>query len=430
MQTSPLMRISILINFTAAETFAVQIVSGAGFYTAFTNNSLVTQLIAGRDIVTNSAFLVGSNVVTLREADIDNSSTLTQASLLQTRLRTLTALADVTVTYSAGNYLFGFANGAIPAAMSFVSGSTASASEVSDKTLGRINIAANLQSVRLFFDGRSRIFQREDFASDALALADLQAKLDALAPGSTVRIDTSALATLGYQITIEGYDPGNPLIVTVDHGDFPPLANNQIETLKIVQQRDEVGEWHTLTSGGTHGVPMSISLFSDADAASSEDKFISPYMTIEQEGPRLIELPTGLRMPAGLLFRQERPTSLRLIEIVTDNDVDKVTISGSSGTRLLPDRTRNRAARRHSTPTGIRCRKRERIPFRFITDCSNQTATINAANGKARNLLITIRGIDRTTAGCSPRRNQRRWRCRRRPSDRRTCCRKTKSSTI
>ena len=157
------------------------------------------------------------------------------------------------MTYSAGNFLFAFANGTTPVAISFVSGSTFTALNVSDKTLGKINIAANLQSVRLYFDGRSRVFQREDFTTDALALADLQSKLDALAPGSNVRIDTTALATLGYQITIEGYDPSKPLIVTVDHGDFLPLANNQIETLKIVQQRDEAGVWHTLTSGGEPG---------------------------------------------------------------------------------------------------------------------------------------------------------------------------------
>lgn len=117
-----------------------------------------------------------------------------------------------------------------------------------------------------------------------MALADLQAKLDALAPGSKVRIDTSALTTLGYQITIEGYDPSNPLIATIDHGDFLPLANNR-ETLKVVQQRDEAGDWHTLTSGDGTANPLKISLFGDADSAASERKFIAPYMTIEQEGP-------------------------------------------------------------------------------------------------------------------------------------------------
>ncbi|MCA9011336.1 MAG: calcium-binding protein, partial [Planctomycetaceae bacterium] len=319
------------INFAAAETLDVQIVSGNGFYTAFTNDGLVTQLIAGRDIAVNSAFKAGTSIVTLQDADIDNSSTSTQAALLQTRLRTLTALADVTVTYSAGNYLLGFTNGATPVAISFVSGSSLTALEASEKTLGRINIAANLQSVRLFFDGRSRIFQREDFATDALALDDLQAKLDALSPGSKVRIDTSALATLGYQITIEGYDPSNPLIVTIDHGDFLALANNKLETLKIVEQRDEAGVWHTLTSGGTSGVPLAISLFGDTDSAASEDKFIAPYMTIEQEGPRLIELPTWAPDANGNLVQTGQTDFFASNEIVTDNDVDKVTISGTSG---------------------------------------------------------------------------------------------------
>jgi Ca2+-binding RTX toxin-like protein len=382
------------INFASAETLDVQIISGAGLFAAFTNDNLVTQLIAGRDIAANSAFQVGTSVVTLRDVDIDTSSTSTQASLLQTRLRTMTALADVTVTYSAGNYLFGFANGTTPVAISFVSGSTSTGLDVSDKTLGRINIAANLQSVRLFFDGRSRIFQREDFATDALALADLQAKLDALAPGSKVRIDTSALTTLGYQITIEGYDPSNPLIVTIDHGDFLPLANNKIETLKVVQQRDEAGDWHTLTSGDGMANPLKISLFGDTDSAASEDKFIAPYMTIEQEGPRLIELPTWAPDANGNLVQTGQTDFFASDEIVTDNDVDKVTITGTTGRdyflighEIVPlggfDADGNPL---QETKTNT-----VQINHRLL----NSDGTINTAQ---RSLVITIRGIDLTTA--------------------------------
>ncbi len=91
-------------------------------------------------------------------------------------------------------------------------------------TLGQINIPANLQTVRLFFDGRSVSFEPTDYVpGSSQAISDLQAALDQLAPGSAVRIDASNINTLGYVVTVEGYVPSSPLYVTFDYGDLVPL---------------------------------------------------------------------------------------------------------------------------------------------------------------------------------------------------------------
>ncbi|MEI7702054.1 MAG: hypothetical protein WCK86_19815, partial [Planctomycetia bacterium] len=385
------------LNFAAAETLQVEVIAAANFSLAFSTAGLAEQTILGSEIVSHSAFRVGtSDIVTLSDADINTTSTAAQALLLQTRLRTLSALQNINVEYySAGKFLFRFADGATRSALSFVSGSSATALGNSELALGKVNLAENVQSVRLSFNGISRIFQRAGFNTPAAALADLQAKLDDLSPGSAVHIDDSLLATLGYQITIEGYNPFNPLVVTIDNGDFPVLTNNAIALYKIVQQREEQdGEivWETLTQGaGTTASPVVMFAYGDTDAVSGDDLYISPVMTVEQLGPKMIEKPTWERDASGTLVQTGQTELFQSDETETDHAVDQVTITGTSLSDYF-------------------LIGHERVPlggldasgqpeYETRTDTVQVTHRLLNTNGTVndRKIVIKIRGIDLTT---------------------------------
>jgi hypothetical protein len=385
------------INFAAAETVPVAIVSATAFEAAGESGGLATQVIAGGRIVAHTAFRAGTDFVTLGDADIDNASTSGQAALLQTKLRTLTGLSTVTVAYAAGNYLITFPTGTTPVVISSVNGILASDLDVAEVGLGRINIATDLLSVRLFFAGRSRIFVPDGHADAATALAALQTALNELAPGSVVKIDSSALATLGYQITIEGYDPTNPLVVTLDQGEFSVLASNAIETMKTVEQRDEAGDWHIMTRGGS-GTDVTLAIFGSSDSTSSEDKYITANMTIEQLGPRLIERPVWEDLNGdGVLDQTTKTDFFADNSIETDKAVDKVTIAGSSlrdyflighEVVLLGGVDENGDPLKETKTNTVQ------VSNRLLDSNGN---IITDANGNERNVVITIRGIDVTT---------------------------------
>ncbi len=77
--------------------------------------------IANGDIVPGTILVAGGQTVVLLSSDIDSNNRSTQATLLQTRLRTLTALSTVVVTYDSTHFFLNF-SGAATGAVEFISG--------------------------------------------------------------------------------------------------------------------------------------------------------------------------------------------------------------------------------------------------------------------------------------------------------------------
>ncbi|MFN8705335.1 MAG: hypothetical protein ACK50J_01540, partial [Planctomyces sp.] len=308
----------------------LQILSANGFEDGLNNGSLEVQAIPGRQIVSGSAFRYDGRLVTLRDSDIDASDTAAQSTLLRTRLRTLVGLEAAEVTYSSGNFNVTLNTAGSPLALQFVSGNLAVAAAQSNQYLGQFSFQPTLDTVNFLFDGTLAVFRPSDYTiGDPAALTALQTLLDDLNPGSRVLIDASQLSTIGYQITIEGYDPTNPLIVTADYGDFGVLANNPIETQRLIEQRNDAGVWLPLTNdvSGT----LQVTVFGTTQTASSSDVYLSPVMTLEKEGPRMVEKPIWADTNGdGILEKTGETDFFSDPSIVTDHDRDSVSITGST----------------------------------------------------------------------------------------------------
>ena len=319
------------VNFAAATSGGLQMVSAATAQNATSGNDLQVQTISGNLIVADSVITYNNQPLILRNADINTSSVSGQASLLQTRLRTLTGLEAATVVYSSGGFVITIP-GTGATQIRIASGETAVSVPASSVGLGTVYIKPVFNSFLFFRDGQASSFVPSEAADDAARRLALQTAVEAVMTGATVVVDDSQLSTVGYKVTIEGYDPTSPLRVTIDQGDFEALSANPLELISLVQQRDQAGNWVTLTRGaGTAGDPLELAVFSPGSGATSDDVYISPYMTIEKEGPKLIELPTWADLNGdGQVELTGQTDYFESRKIVTDNDVDVVTINGSS----------------------------------------------------------------------------------------------------
>ncbi len=157
-----------------------------------------------------------------------------------------------------------------------------------------------------------------------------------------------------------------------------------------MERLNEAGEWQLLTRGGSDGIALEAAAFGSAASSLSDDRYVSPYITIEQEGPQLIEKPVWADTNGdGILEQTSQKDFFASNEVVTDRDVDTVTITGSSlrdyfliGHEVL------QTGQFDEDGEPITETKPDTLRLRHRT--LNSDGTIN----NTRQVTITVRGID------------------------------------
>ncbi|MCA9035164.1 MAG: hypothetical protein KDA91_08545, partial [Planctomycetaceae bacterium] len=382
------------VNFQGAPSGNLQILPSTTAQNATQGSSLQTQTISGLLVNLNTVITYDGSSVILRPEDIDTSGAKAQATLLQARLRTLTGVNDTTVVYTSGSFVVSIPDAAAKQ-LTVNNGNDAAVIEVSHLTLATVYINPKFDTFLFFRDGQAASFTPGTVGDTEDPAVVLNDAISQLQPGTRVLVDATDVNTLGYKVTIEGYDPTIPLFVTIEQGDFEVLTSNAIETISVMQKRNEAGIWNTLTRGsGTAQDPTEIALFNSSSGATSNDIYLSPYMTIEKEGPKLIELPTWADLDGdGDVELTGQTDFFESNQFVTDNDVDVVTINGSDlrdyfliGNEItegpLRDENGDLIKEIHNDAVQVTAQ-------RLTTDGSNKDVISGT-----RQLKITLRGID------------------------------------
>jgi hypothetical protein len=194
------------INFGGATTAGMQILSGAGLADVKrSGNAFQLQSIAGELVTAGSVFTYGADVVVLSSSDIDELDATSQATKLQVALRTLTGLESVTVAYNSATFIVTIP-GTGASAIKAVGADQIKSLPTSSKAIGTFTIDANSPTVRFLFDGILQIVDLAGATDNAARQTALQTALTTLNPGASVTVDASNVSTLGFVITIKGYD--------------------------------------------------------------------------------------------------------------------------------------------------------------------------------------------------------------------------------
>ena len=294
------------------------------------NNNANIQALAAADIIDGLEIGYDGASLSLSAIDID-ASTIIQASNLQSRLRTLPGLEHVTVAYEAVNdeYIVEFVQ-----VLNFVSANDSVNSISADFHVAQIDLPTAVEVARFFYEGKSATIVLPENSLSLAGVtvstrADIQAKLDSLGTGATVIIDDSDPDNKNWQISIEGFDPDNPVVATYDYGQFMALSSNTLETRQVIEKLDSENEFQPLTT--ILDSNLILASFSATANLASSSVYISSAQTIERLGPRLVEKPTWADLDGDGTVELTGKTDFFADPVyVTDHSIDTVNIGGGA----------------------------------------------------------------------------------------------------
>src|SRR5204863_5173364 len=105
------------------------------------------------------------------------------------------------------------------------------------------------------------------------------------AAGGLANIDVTGTGVQNdpWVITLTSYHVANRITIEYDL-DAALMAANPAGTYQVIERRDDAGVWSVeKTADGRQAV------YSSAENVASSDFYITPYRTIQREGPRLLE---------------------------------------------------------------------------------------------------------------------------------------------